>query len=79
MASKRLLRRNEMCYKAAADEIVINYLDQICDGAYKRKERVPGVAVAVRSNKKIVHINCYGYANLETGTNRNSGQRSGAR
>lgn len=52
---------------ARIDEIVINYLDQLCDGAYKRRERVPGVAVAVRLNKKIIHLNCYGYANLETG------------
>ena len=52
---------------AQVDEIVTNYLDNLCDGAYKRRERVPGVAVAVRWNKKIVHLNCYGYANLETG------------
>jgi CubicO group peptidase (beta-lactamase class C family) len=70
MASKKIQRtkRNVLPKLARIDEIVINYLDQVCDGAYKRGERVPGVAVAVRSNKKIVHINCYGYANLETGT-----------
>jgi CubicO group peptidase (beta-lactamase class C family) len=28
---------------------------------------VTGVAVAVRLNKNIVRLNCYGYANLETG------------
>ena len=70
MASKKALKkkRNVLPKVPQIDEIVINYLDQICDGAFKRKEVVPGVAVAVRSNKKIVHINCYGYANLETGT-----------
>jgi CubicO group peptidase (beta-lactamase class C family) len=31
------------------------------------EERVPGLAVAVRRNQQIVHLNCYGYANLETG------------
>ena len=69
MASKKApkKKRNVLPKLPQIDEIVINYLDQLCDGAFKRKERVPGVAVAVRSNKNIVHINCYGYANLETG------------
>jgi len=31
------------------------------------RDRIPGVAVAVRKQNKIVHLNCYGYANLETG------------
>jgi CubicO group peptidase (beta-lactamase class C family) len=31
------------------------------------RERVPGVAVVVRKDNEIVHLNCYGYANLETG------------
>jgi len=30
-------------------------------------QRVPGVAVVVRKDDEIVHLNCYGYANLETG------------
>jgi len=34
----------------------------------KGRDRVPGVAVVVRKDRKIVHLNCYGYANLETGT-----------
>ena len=70
MTSKKVQRRkrNVLPKLARIDEIVINYLDRLCDGAFKKGERVPGVAVAVRSNKKIVHINCYGYANLETGT-----------
>src|SRR4030095_2104238 len=33
----------------------------------KGRDRVPGVAVVVRKDNKIVHLNCYGYANLETG------------
>jgi CubicO group peptidase (beta-lactamase class C family) len=33
----------------------------------KDRSRVPGVAVVVRKDNKIVHLNCYGYANLETG------------
>jgi len=33
----------------------------------KNNERVPGVAVAARKNQQLVHLNCYGYANLETG------------
>ncbi|HUQ32330.1 MAG TPA: serine hydrolase domain-containing protein [Pyrinomonadaceae bacterium] len=32
------------------------------------RDRVPGVAVMVRKGRKIVHLNCYGYANLEAGT-----------
>ncbi len=31
------------------------------------RDRIPGVAVVVRKENKIVHLNCYGYANLETG------------
>ena len=33
----------------------------------KGHKRVPGVAVIVRKDDEIVHLNCYGYANLETG------------
>jgi CubicO group peptidase (beta-lactamase class C family) len=33
----------------------------------KGRDRVPGVAVAVRRNQQVVHLNCYGCANLETG------------
>ena len=69
MASKKVQKRKRIVFPKLAriDEIVNNYLDKVCDGAFKRGERVPGVAVAVRSNKKIVHLNCYGYANLEDG------------
>lgn len=31
------------------------------------RDRTPGVAVAVRVNQQLVHLNCYGYADLETG------------
>lgn len=70
MASKKVHRRkrNVLPKLTKIDEIVINYLDKVCDGALKKGARVPGVAVAVRWNKNIVHLNCYGYANLETGT-----------
>jgi CubicO group peptidase (beta-lactamase class C family) len=70
MASRKVYTRNRnpLPKQARIDEIVTNYLDNLCDGAYKKGERVPGAAVAVRWNKKIVHLNCYGYANLETGT-----------
>ena len=69
MASKKVQKRKRIVFPKLPriDEIVINYLDKVCDGAFSRGERVPGVAVAVRSNKKIVHLNCYGYANLEEG------------
>ncbi|HUS12255.1 MAG TPA: serine hydrolase domain-containing protein [Pyrinomonadaceae bacterium] len=69
MTSKKVYsrKRNALPKLAKIDEIVTNYLDRLCDGAFKKGERVPGVAVAVRWNKKIVHLNCYGYANLETG------------
>jgi len=33
----------------------------------KNRDRTPGVAVAVRKNNRVVHLNCYGYANLENG------------
>jgi CubicO group peptidase (beta-lactamase class C family) len=33
----------------------------------KGRDRVPGVAVAVRKNQQVVHLGCYGYANLEIG------------
>lgn len=50
------------------DQIVTNYLNQLYDTPPSEDERVPGVAVAVRWKQKIVHLNCYGYANLETGS-----------
>ncbi len=32
------------------------------------REHLPGVAVAVRVNQQLVHLNCYGYADLEAET-----------
>jgi hypothetical protein len=58
-------KRNVLPKLAQIDEIVNNYLDKLF-APLKDRERVPGVAVAVRLNKQIVHLNCYGYANLET-------------
>jgi CubicO group peptidase (beta-lactamase class C family) len=44
-------------------------IDQIVNGLInpRNHDRVPGVAVAVRKNQQLVHLNCYGNANLETG------------
>src|SRR6267142_5808636 len=60
-------KRNAFPGNPKIDKIVNNYLDRLYDARLKDHERVPGVGVAVRWNKKIVHLNCYGYANLETG------------
>ena len=65
MASRE--KRNAFPRSPKIDKIVNNYLDKLYDARLKDHERVPGVAVAVRWNKRIVHLNCYGYANLETG------------
>jgi CubicO group peptidase (beta-lactamase class C family) len=53
----------------------VNDIDKICNkrmyslGAYLKKKkagrRVPGAAVMVRKNNDIIHLNCYGYADLE--------------
>ena len=61
------LDRNALPNDPRIDEIVKNYLDKLYDAPPQDRDRVPGVAVAVRWNKKLVHLNCYGYANLETG------------
>lgn len=68
MASKKVPRgkRNALPKLPQIDEIVNNYLAKLF-APVKDRSRVPGVAVAVRWNKQIVHLNCYGYANLETG------------
>ena len=49
------------------DKIVNDYLNNLYGFVPGKNDRVPGVAVAVRWKKRIVHLNCYGYANLETG------------
>lgn len=62
--------KNPLPKDSRVDEIVNEYMREL--GAqlprHEDRERIPGVAVAVRQGKKIVHLNCYGYANLETGT-----------
>lgn len=69
MATKKVHRRRHKAppKQRRIDKIVISYLDKLTGGGLSRGERVPGVAVAVRWKKRIVHLNCYGYANLETG------------
>ncbi|MGH9873470.1 MAG: serine hydrolase domain-containing protein [Pyrinomonadaceae bacterium] len=69
MAENKVQRRkrNAPPKQQRIDRIVNNYLDKLLGALRKKDDRVPGVAVAVRWNKKIVHLNCYGYANLETG------------
>src|SRR5919199_1222143 len=69
MATKKVHRRRHKAppKQQRIDKIVVGYLDKLTGGGLSRGERVPGVAVAVRWNKRIVHLNCYGYANLETG------------
>jgi CubicO group peptidase (beta-lactamase class C family) len=68
MASKKAppRKRKRLPRDPRIDEIVNNYLSKLY-AHVKDRDRVPGVAVAVRWNKQIVHLNCYGYANLETG------------
>ena len=65
MASRK--KRNAFPINPKIEKIVNDYLNNLYDTPLKENDRVPGVAVAVRWNKKIVHLNCYGYANLETG------------
>lgn len=63
------LDRNRLPNDPRIDEIVNLHMQEL--GSHlprKDRERVPGVAVAVRKDLSTVHINCYGYANLETGT-----------
>jgi len=63
------LDRNALPRDPQIDKIVNRYMYGI--GAHltnpEDRHRVPGVAVAVRKGKKVVHLHCYGYANLETG------------
>ena len=55
------LNRRKWPHEPQIDEIVWEVANP------KGRERFPGVAVAVRMNQHVVHLNCYGYANLETG------------
>lgn len=51
------------------DRVLNRYINAL--GGYLPKgvdrARVPGAAVMVRHGNEIVHMNCYGYANIETG------------
>jgi len=63
------LDRNKPPNDPRIDEIVNAHISEL--GAHltgrKNRDRVPGVAVAVRNGHQVVHLNGYGYANLETG------------
>ena len=50
-------KRNAFPKNPKIDKIVNDYLDKLYEAPPKGEERVPGVAVAVRWNKKIVHLN----------------------
>jgi CubicO group peptidase (beta-lactamase class C family) len=72
MASREVhlnLDRNALPNEPRIDKIVNDIISEL--GAQltnpEDRDRLPGVAVAVRLNRKLVHLNCYGYANLETG------------
>jgi len=69
MATKRTHKRKrvEPPKQQRIDKIVNNYLNNLYGFTPGDHDRLPGVAVAVRWKKRIVHLNCYGYANLETG------------
>lgn len=50
------------------DSLIYPYVYSLGGFLKDREARryVPGAAVVVRKNSEIVHLNCYGYANLET-------------
>lgn len=64
------LDRNALPNDPRVDVIVNQQMDKLRAELTNSedRDRIPGVAVAVRKGKKVVHLNCYGYANLETGT-----------
>jgi CubicO group peptidase (beta-lactamase class C family) len=64
------LDRNALPNDPRIDEIVNQRMSELRAQLTNSedRDRVPGAAVAVRKGKKLVHLNCYGYANLETGT-----------
>lgn len=52
------------------DDVMNRYLRRLRAALPKNKRksgRVPGAAVMVKKNDKLIHLGCYGYANLETG------------
>lgn len=63
------LDRDELPNDPRVDRILDRYINVLgcyipeCDD----RARVPGAAVMVRRGNEIVHVNCYGYANLKTG------------
>lgn len=64
------LDRNALPNDPLVDAVVNQRMNELRAQLAKSEDRnrIPGVAVAVRKDKKLVHLNCYGYANLETGT-----------
>jgi CubicO group peptidase (beta-lactamase class C family) len=64
------LDRNALPNDPRIDAVVAQYMKRLRAQLPKSedRDRLPGIAVAIRKDKKIVHLNCYGYANLETGT-----------
>ena len=52
---------NNWTQEPLIDQIVTDLINP------RDRDRFPGVAVAVRVNQQLVHLNCYGYADLETG------------
>jgi CubicO group peptidase (beta-lactamase class C family) len=53
--------QNAWPYEPEIDKLVMDLINP------EDRDRVPGVAVAVRRNQQVVHVRGYGYANLETG------------
>jgi CubicO group peptidase (beta-lactamase class C family) len=64
------LDRNALPNDPRIDAIVNEHMSELRSQLTKSedRDRLPGLAVAVRKDQKVVHLNCYGYANLETGT-----------
>jgi CubicO group peptidase (beta-lactamase class C family) len=63
------LDRDALPNDSRVDRILDRYINVLgCKASHSEdRERVPGAAVMVRRGNEIVHINCYGYANLGTG------------
>jgi len=64
------LDRNALPNDPRIDAIVNRHLDELRAELTNSedRDRLPGVAVAVRKENRVLHLNCYGYANLENGT-----------
>jgi CubicO group peptidase (beta-lactamase class C family) len=63
------LDRNALPNDPRIEEIVNEHMHELAHLANpEKRDRVPGAAVVVRKDMEVVHLNCYGYANLETGT-----------